>query len=287
MIEDGMQDASDVELQKTEDPPPPVAPPSRGSPAPWIIAGVAVVALAGVVFYYQRADGPAAPDGVTGTEAEVSAPSRPLGADAEPIALPPLDATDALVRDLVKALSTHPKVAAWLATDGLIRNFVQSVDDIANGRSPAARNRVLRPGTPFPVVETRGGVVIDVRGYNRYNDLAAAISSVDPRGAAMLYSQLRPRIQEAYEELGYSIAFDRALEAAIVRVLKTPVVEGDIALIRRGALYVYNDSRLEGLSAAERQVMRMGPRNVRTIQRTLRDIGRALGIPEERLRGGA
>lgn len=280
-----MHDASDIELQKSDQPPPPAPPPRRASPVPWIVAGVAVAVLAGVLFYYWRADDAAAP-GVTGTEAEVGASSTPLGAEAEPIALPPLDMTDALVRDLVRALSSHPKVAAWLATDGLIRNFVHSVDDIANGRSPAVRNRVLRPATPFPVVEAEGFVVLDVRGYNRYNDLAAAVASVNPKGAATLYSQLKPRLQEAYEELGYSISFDRALEAAIVRLLKTPVVEGDLALIRRGALYAYNDPRLEGLTAADKQFMRMGPRNVRTIQRTLREIGRALGIPDERLRGG-
>ena len=40
------------------------------------------------------------------------------------IPLPPLEGTDALVRELVGGLSSHPVVAAWLATDRLIVNFV-------------------------------------------------------------------------------------------------------------------------------------------------------------------
>src|SRR4051794_19899788 len=38
------------------------------------------------------------------------------------IALPPLDDTDPIVRELVGRLSSHPQIAAWLATKGLIRN---------------------------------------------------------------------------------------------------------------------------------------------------------------------
>ena len=55
-----------------------------------------------------------------------------------PIDLPPLDESDDVVRGLVKELSSNPAVAAWLATDNLIRNFTVVVSNIA-------------PGEPAPV----------------------------------------------------------------------------------------------------------------------------------------
>jgi hypothetical protein len=53
-----------------------------------------------------------------------------------------------------------------------------------------------------------------------------------------------------------------------------------------GAVYHYNDPRLEGLTQAQKQLVRMGAQNVRTIQRKLREIALALGIPQERLPAG-
>lgn len=277
-----MPDAADYELDKTE-PPPGFSPPKPSSPAPWIALAAVVIAAGALVLYLRKDPAPAPADGVTQTEVPVTEAPQPLGTAVEPIALPPLDESDALVRSLVRALSSHPRVAAWLTTNGLIRNFTAVVENISNGRTPAAHLRVLRPQGPFSVVEAGGATMIDTRSYNRYNDIAAAVDSIDADGAAKLYSTLKPRIEDAYRELGYDTPFDRALETAIVHLLEALAPDGDLALIARGALYQFNDPRLERLSAAQKQLVRMGPRNARTIQRKLRAIGLALGIPDGRL----
>jgi hypothetical protein len=52
----------------------------------------------------------------------------------------------------------------------------------------------------------------------------------------------------------------------------------------RGAeVFAYADARLENLSAAQKHLLRMGPRNVRIIQQTLHELGVAFGIPADRL----
>ena len=278
-----MNDVSDYELQKPE--PPPGSPTRRPPPlVPWVVIAVLVAAGAGMFYYLRREPPPTTPSGVSETEVPVAEPDRPLGAEVEPIDLPPLDETDPIVRELVRALSSHPRVLAWLTTNGLIRNFTVSVENVAAGRSPAPHLRVLRPQGSFGVIESDDAAMMDTRSYSRYNDLASAVASVDADGAAQLYSRLKPRIEDAYRELGHDTPFDRALEAAIVRLLEAPIVEGDVALMPRGGLYQFNDPRLERLTPAEKQLVRMGPRNTRTIQRKLRDIGLALGIPQERLR---
>jgi hypothetical protein len=45
----------------------------------------------------------------------------------------------------------------------------------------------------------------------------------------------------------------------------------------------YDRQDLEALSTAQKQLLRMGPRNVRRIQDQLRAVARELGIPSTRL----
>jgi hypothetical protein len=280
-----MEDPADLELQKTAPAAAPYRPPERPFPL-WLVASGLVIVLAVAAFFFLRREPAQAPPAAVAPPAAppvASPPERPLGADVTPIELPPLDQTDALVRRLVGAVSSHPSVAAWLATDGLIRNFVVSVENISTGRTPARHLRALRPTGPFRVVARGEQIVADSRSYERYSAIAGAVQSIDAVGAARVYSTLKPRIEDAYRELGHQESFDRALERAIVALLQVPVLQEDVALAEKGALYVYEDPRIERLTAAQKQLARMGPRNVRIIRARLRDVALELGMPPERL----
>ena len=92
----------------------------------------------------------------------------------------------------------------------------------------------LRPASRFQVVQRADGLYIDPRSYERFDRVAAAAASIDPAGASRLYATLKPRIEEAYRELGAPDGtFDRALERAIVVLLKTPVIDKPSALSHR------------------------------------------------------
>jgi hypothetical protein len=189
------------------------------------------------------------------------------------------------VRELVRKITSHPSAVAWLATNGLIRNFTVVVGNVADGATPAKQLRVLRPGSAFAIVERNGQRFIDPRSYQRYDAIADAVASIDPPGASRLYATLKPRIGEAYAQLGQPAnSFDSALERAIVALLQTPVVDGPVRVESKGGTgYRYADPNLEGLTAAQRQLLRTGPRNVRKIQAALRQLAIALGIPPGRL----
>jgi hypothetical protein len=277
-----MPDLLDYELLKTEEPRDPL--PNQRSGV-WI-AGVLLVAAAAVAVYlvYGRRSTPVPPPQAAKAADPAPPPVGALGGDAERIAVPPLDESDPIVRDLVRKLTSHPAVLAWLATNGLIRNFSVVVANLAEGATPAKHLRALRPGSPFEVVERNGQLFIDSRSYDRYDGLAAAASSIDPAGASRLYATLKPRIEEAYAELGAQPAsFDRALEGTIILLLQTPTVDGPVRVEPKGIGYRFADSKLERLTAAQKQLLRSGPRNVRMIQSALRRLALALGIPSERL----
>jgi hypothetical protein len=271
-----MDELSDYELEKTEDESAPVASAGTRWRTTWIIAALVIAAGVPAYFWYPRQQAAETPASAAPTIAY-----RPLPAPANTppaVDVPPLDRSDALVRRLAGALSSHPLVLAWLATPNLIRTFTVVVENIANGATPARHVRVLRPGAPFRVVEDGEVLRIDPRSYDRYNALADAVASIDTGGAASLYSTLAPRIEEAYQELGRSNGFDAALEQAIAALVSTPVTGATVPLVYKGALNAFADPRLEELTGAQKQLLRMGPRNVRLIQGKLRDIAAALGM---------
>ena len=277
-------EASDYDLRKTPDEAL-FEPQTASTMRVWIVAGALIVGAAiGAYFAFGRFHS-AAPVTSTSPNAPSSAqPARPLGGDAAPIVLPALDQTDALVRELVKQVTTHPLAAAWLTTNGLIRNFAVVVANIAEGTPPTVHLRPLGPTSKFQVIDRGGRLFIDPRSYQRYDGVAAAAASIDPAGAARLYATLKPRIEEAYRDLGNPDTLDHALEVAIVRLLQTPVVADPVPVEPKGGTgYAFADPALESLTGPQKQLLRTGPANVRTIQSSLRAIALALGIPAERL----
>ena len=249
-----------------------------------VMVGVcaAIVAAAAAFFLMRPSNDPGtpAPD-VAETGAQQRSPQTrvPLGPVVEPRDLPPLDLTDPLVRELLSTLSSRPELAAWLATDGLVRNLAASIDNVARGTTPSAHLRRLAPQRPF-IAEPRGDeFVIDPRSYRRYDGIAETVAALDADGLARAYVTLRPRLREAYRDLGYPDGnIDAAVERAITRLLSTPVLQAEVDVRPAPVLYRFSDERIEMLTPAQKQLLRMGPRNVRVVQAKLREVARALGI---------
>ncbi len=195
-----------------------------------------------------------------------------------------LDDSDEIIRQQALSLSSHQLFAVWLKSKSLVRKFVAAVDNIANGQSPKPQVDFFTLEEPFRVTRRGGRFYADPRGYSRYNMVADISASLDARTCAVLYKQLRPLIQEAYRELGYPDEdFDLALHAAIVELLRVPVVKGEMLLERKVFSFAIADPRLENMSEAQKHLLRMGPENVRKIQEKIRELAGALGIPETRL----
>ena len=244
------------------------------------LLALVILVLGGAYWYLRRTR--SAPAAAVGTQPADAAVKVRQDA-AELISLPPLAETDPLVRELVSALSSNPVVASWLTTERLIVNFVVVTSKIADGQTPVAELKTVGPVPPFKARTARGTLSIDPSSYHRYDRYAQAVSALDARGTVRLYETLKPRINEADKSFGGSGEFNGELERAIVELLKVPIVEGPVELKMSGIVYAYADPRLEGLSPAQKQLLRMGPENVKAIQAKLREIAAVLQIPESRL----
>ena len=282
-----MLDPSEFSLDKSQQPAPGIRRPRV--PVPWVIGAAAVLAVGMVVWFFLS--GREVQEPVAEPQSTIAAAPPPAAgpfalceaADIEAVALPSLDDSDTLVNTLAGTLSAHPRVVAWLATDGLIRNFSVVVENIASGASPAVHLSALRPAGSFQATGEGLALVIDPRSYARYAPIAAAVDSVNAEAAARLCGALKPRLEEAYSELGRGGSFDSALEGAIVAMLETPALGANVRVAPDEAAYVFRDTALESLTPAQKHLARMGAANARLIQDKLRQIALAIGIPRTRL----
>jgi hypothetical protein len=249
-----------------------------------LIAGVLAIPLGvGYVVYKIMTTSPAAPPPLpalpSATTAPAAAPTATPTVSRTP--LPELDASDAFVRKLVQALSANPAWATWLATEGLVRRFVVVVDNLAEGRSPTKHLSVLAPKERFATVERGKAVFVDPKSYKRYDLAADVVASLDVKGTAQAYRQLKPLIDKAYKELGYPDRnFDATLAKAIDRLLATPVPRETVELKSAVKSYRYADPALESLTPAQKQLLRLGPENMKKVQEKLRELRKALALPE-------
>jgi hypothetical protein len=258
----------------------------------WGLAATILVILAavGALYYFVFMKKPGAPPIPTAPAAESVAPAEsekaPAGPVGEPLAFPAvaLNDSDPTVRDLAAALSKDPDFAKWVLTKDLIRKFVVSVDNVANGLSPKPHIDFFAPAGNFRVVRTKAGTEIDPASYSRYDTAVGIVRSLDSTAAARLYWAAKPLLQEAYNELGYpGVSFDDTLVRAMAELLETPVVEGPVRLEKKILSYTMTDETLEALSPAQKQLLRLGPKGVQTVHDKIRELAAALGIAASRL----
>jgi hypothetical protein len=207
-----------------------------------------------------------------------------------PVILPNLGQSDDAVRDKMKALSSNPKLAAWLKNKNIIRRITAAVDSVADGHSPRASLKFLAPQKGFSIQKKGEKFYINPKSYTRYNLAADVFQSLNAEGIVRVFREFKPLFQDAYRELGYKDRdFQDTLVRAIKELLRAPVVEGDVLLeeneerVGSNLAATMADEKLEDLSDAQKHLLRMGPKNTAKIQGKLREIAQALGVPENQL----
>lgn len=261
--------------------------PTRGPRIwPWLLVLLLGAGGAGVWYVLQHPRGPA--------EAPVVADAGTTSMDAGPRAS--IEEGDALLHELGAGWSKDPLYAKWLAAL-VLRQLVAATQLVADGDSPRPSLPFLAIQGPFAVREQpvaapppKGRqkkkapsppprLFIDPASYARYDELTAVFGSIDAAAAGDAWGRLRPYCEAAFSEIGRPGArFDDVLAAAIGRVAGVALVEGELELEPRGAVYAFKDPALEALSAAEKHLLRMGPKNARVVQAQLRTFASHAGL---------
>lgn len=253
--------------------------PSDGPPlAPIAIVGALIVLfIAAGAWWMSRREPTAVPANqssrvVTGTDAPLDKPAEPK------VVLPPLGQMDGFLKPLLAKLSSRPELARWLATDDLIRQLASAIAQAGDGKSPARDFRMLAPQGPMTTSGRPAQRAIDPNSYRRYDGLVTAVTSIDAAAVAKIYRTIRPRLNEAYQNMGNpNRDVDNAVRNALDILLDTPTVEGPIRVVEDGgAGWAYADRELEGLLPTQKQIVRMGPANAEKLMAWLQALKNAL-----------
>lgn len=200
--------------------------------------------------------------------------SEPEPEPVESIALPELDnSTPTVLQNLDSSdINIRP-----LKSSQLIRDAVVLVDNMSNGSIVRDRTIVQRPDGRFSVIEVDGELYIDESSYRRYDALVDWFVSLDPYALVENYQLFKPLVQEAYADIGYpETNFSNTLLEAIDVVLGTPVPESLVQVEDDNVMYTYANDAYEALPPAQKQLLRMGPENIKRVKQKLREIKRAL-----------
>lgn len=263
------------------------------------IAAVVLVLLVAAFFgwrWYQDQQKPAEPVPVAAAPNDAPAPPPPAAAPTGPqnpvdalappdAALPKLADSDARVTKALTELIGGKHVAEFLRSDGIVRRFVATVDNLAREQAPASAWPVQPTAQRF-ITEGPQGQVQTIAANNaaRYNGIVLLAQSVDPAKAAAVYAKLYPLFQQAYEELGYpGRYFNDRLIAVIDHLLQAPEpagpvqvrlveVKGDVPSTRPWVRYEYADPKLESMSSGQKIMVRMGLENERKVKASLRGL---------------
>ena len=152
------------------------------------------------------------------------------------------------------------------------------VVNVAAGETPRPHLEFLAPRQRFRAARRPARLLVpDPAGFTGYDVFGDAVASVDATAAASGYRTLAPLFEAAYVELGHPEGgFSATLDQAIGALLAVPVLREDTEIVPHAIGFRYADPRLEALTAAQKQFLRIGPRNVRLVQGKLKELAAAL-----------
>ena len=195
----------------------------------------------------------------------------------EPV-LPMLDDSDKAVTKDLDTLGARPPLEALFNLNRIIRRFVVTVDNLPRKQLLQNNYRSNKAIHGQLVVDRdSNGFYLSKKNYARYNAYVDLLETLNSNQLITLYLHYYPLIQAAYTDLGYPSAyFNDRLIAVIDHLLETPVVGGRVSLVRPHVLYRYADPKLEALSAGQKVLIRIGPRNAARVRAKLRELRQGL-----------
>jgi Protein of unknown function (DUF3014) len=213
---------------------------------------------------------------------EVPAPAPPairypIEADGPPTEpLPALTESDGAMRDALAALFAQD-LEKFFNLQDIIRRIVATVDNLPRDHvSPRLMPVKFLPGL-LVTTGTGENLALSPRNGARYEPYVRLAESVPAQALVAVYRRFYPLFQKQYEDLGYPEKYfnDRVVEV-IDHLLEAPDLERPALLSQPRVLYEFADPKLEGLSAGQKILLRMGSENAVKMKAKLREIREAL-----------
>lgn len=245
-----------------------------------LLLGCAAASFYYWINYQREAPKPAAaPEPVAATRPEpppIRHPiQRPESEEAKP--LPPLAESDDAVQDAAATLVDKETLARFFHMNSLVRRFVVTIDELPRKKMSQRYNLAKPVAGQFGVSGKGENISISADNQRRYTPYVRLAEAIDTKKLVALYVHFYPLFQEEYKNLGYPKRYfnDRLVET-IDDLLAAPDIKTSIQLAQPKVLYEYADPNLEGLSAGQKLMMRIGNDNAARMKTKLREIRAAV-----------
>jgi len=256
------------------------------NPIKWVIAVVALIGVAAIVYYHwfreeaaPQPQPPAQPVETKPMPETKPAPKiqYPVEEQAGEKPLPTLGESDSAMREALESLFGRSVFAKYFFLDEIIRRIVVTVDNLPREKVSQRLMPVKPVQGKFLVTGAEENAVINPANYARYKPYVQLAETVDVKKLVAVYVHFYPLFQQAYKDLGYPNGYfnDRLIEV-IDHLLAAPDVKGPVKLVQPKVFYEFADPGLEALSAGQKIMIRMGPENSAKIKAKLKEYRREL-----------
>lgn len=215
------------------------------------------------------------PEEVVLEPVETPEPQAVIEPEPEPVTI--IDTSDAAIKSALLTIANTPIVGRLLVNDSLLQRFVVTVTNTADSDSAPNFQLLVPPEQPFRIYQQADKEWIDAASYKRYTGYVDALETLDNDQLLALYSTYLPDIQEMYSEIGDpSTPFSEVFVEALDELLDTPEIPTPVEVYSDSVMYKFKDERFENLSLPQKQLLRMGPDNMRRVKAKLRELKQAL-----------
>lgn len=197
------------------------------------------------------------------------------------VILPMLDESDHWFSGKLADLTWRKELIKLMITDDMIRRFVVFTDNFSQGTLAYEHAPVISPTSKFSAIEIKDGAEPrwqwDEGATRRFSLYVDLLRSLDSDILIQWYVELKPLIDQAYQELGYpDDDFTDVLHQAISKVLDMEIPKDTPELERPSVMYRYKDQSLESLDDAEKLLLRLGKDNLLVIKSVMLEINEKL-----------
>jgi hypothetical protein len=195
-------------------------------------------------------------------------PAESLPPEPAAPSLPPLNESDDAVRDALAAIPLGTAGQQYLLSTNIIERSSSTVYLMAQGEVPYKLIPIARPKTAFPISDDGLKVTADALGFSRYDALTAWLRQLDIPAITEALAWLTPLFREAWGFYGEAPeTFDAAVLSVLDAIITTPEIDlTEARLLRKEAVWIFEDPAIEALPPLQKQVLRMGPDNALVIK---------------------
>jgi hypothetical protein len=182
--------------------------------------------------------------------------------------LPSLFESDDPVRDALADIPLGTAGQQYLMPSNIIERSASLMYLTAQGDVPYKLVPIARPKAKFPIADDGTQVVADPDGFTRYDPITRWIESLDAAALLDAFAGFLPLFREAWGFYGEDPSyFDLAVIETLDTIIATPEIDiTEERLIRKEAVWIYENPAIESLAPVQKQILRMGPRNASAVK---------------------